>query len=155
MDPATWTAIGTAVSIGSSVIGAVGAFADARGQSQIAEYNAQVQEQEAVAVQKEGDYQAGILRERQRRFMASQRAAAGAQGVTLQGAPAELISEGAADARMDEMALRYSTSVQAARARAQAAVDRMQARSLRQQGYFGAGRSLLTGATALASQFGE
>lgn len=138
----------TAVGTGFQVISAV-----AQGQSQasMAEYNAKVAEAQAAQVREAAAFEERRSRDSARRFLSTQRALYGASGVTVEeGSPLLVMADTAAESELDALAIRYSGSVEAARAQSQAALDRMSAQTYRQAGYLDAGASLLTGASTLS-----
>ena len=144
MDPKTMMAI---ASTAMKVVGQIqqGAMAQS-----MHEYNAQVQEIEAQNAQNASEYEERLHRERGKRLLSSQRTDIAASGLGLEGSSLLAIEESAVEIEKDALAIRYSGSVAAARARSQAAADRMQGRAAKTAGMWGAGKSLLTGASKIS-----
>ncbi len=140
-----------AISAGlAAAVGAVGAISQSRAAANVADYNAKVAENDAIAVRQASQFEEQRVRERNQRLMASQKAAFGAAGVRAEGSPLMVLQSTAEDAEIDALAVRYSGSIQEARAKSEAAAARADGRAARTGGFFRAGTSLLTGASGVA-----
>jgi len=137
-----------------SVVGAAGAISQGQATANMARYNAQVAENEAVAARQQAAYEEERQRERAARLKSSTRAAIAKSGLDLEGSPLAVMEDTAVGAELDALAIRYSGSVAEARARSQAAMDRMQGQAAKTASYFSAGASLLNGASALGRIYG-
>lgn len=143
----------TAITVGDAaltvgtLVGAGSAIAQGQQQAAWADYNAAVARNEQIATRQAARFEEARLREKERRVLSSQEAAFGAAGVTGEGTPLLLRTQTAEDVELDALAIRYSGSVAAARAGADAAVSRLRGRSRRAGGFVRAGSTLLTGAS--------
>lgn len=118
-------------------------------QSKVAEYNAKVYEQEAVTKKQAATYEEKLHRDSVRRFIGIQRAKYGASGVALSagGSPQAVINDTALQGEMDALAIRYGGDVAAIEARNRAELAKWEGRSAMTSGMFGAGTTLLSGAS--------
>lgn len=139
----TASLVGTAVSVVSAISG---------GQSQkaMAQYNAQVAENQATADRQAAAQQETMQRRKSAQLLSAQQAAIGASGATVEGAPLLAMADAASQAELDAQTIRWQGEVGAARAQSQANLDRMQGDAALRAGYFGAASSLLTGVSRLA-----
>jgi hypothetical protein len=138
---------GDAMMVASAVMGAANMMSQGAQASATANYNAGVAGVEAINAQNAAAYEEKLHRERGQSLLAAQRAAVGASGVGLEGSSLLALEESAQALEKDALAIRYSGSVAAARARSQAAADRVSARAAKTAGMWGAGKSLLSGAS--------
>ncbi len=139
MDPAT------ALTIASFAVSAVSSFAQGAAAKQAAEYNAQMAEREAQETRDAAQIEEEQHRDNLRRFIARQKAAAGASGFSDSSAGL-LAEEAAAEGERDVLTIRYSGSVAAAKSLSEAALQRYQGKAAYTQGVLGAGASILKGA---------
>jgi len=140
--------IGTAAAVAGGVASAAGSLSAGQSQSNMAKYNAAVSEREAAQAREAAKFEEARNRKASESLLSSQRAAFAKGGVTSEGSPLLVQAETAEEAEIDALALRYSGSVAEARAKSQAALDRMQGRAAKTTGYIGAGSSLLSGASS-------
>jgi hypothetical protein len=143
-DPISLTllAVGTAVSAGSQIIGSMQ-------QAKSAEYSAKVYEAEAITQKKAAEYEEKKHRDNVRRFIGIQRARYGASGIDISagGSAEAVLGDTAVKGEMDALAIRYGGDVAAILARNRANLLKFEAKSTRSSGLFGAGSTLLSGAT--------
>ena len=146
----------TAVTLGDAalaigaVTGAAGALQSGKAQQQMAEYNAAVAENTAAQERQAAKIEQEAHSERLRKLLSSQRARAGAGGVAVDtGSPLSTAAEDAELGELDRLRIGYGGEVKATRAYSQAALDRLQGRQARTAGYYGAGSTLLTGASRM------
>lgn len=137
-----------AVALGSAAVSAVGAIQQGRHQSAMAEYNARVAENDAVAAKQAAGYEEDRFRDRAAKVRSAQRAAIAKSGIDLEGSPLAVMEETAVEAEMDALAIRQQGSVESARARSRAALDRMEGRAAKSASYWNAASSVLNGVTA-------
>ena len=156
MAEATAGAITTAVTLGDAftVVGAVtsglGALSAGQAQSDMAEYNAAVAANQAIAAQQSAAFDEEQHRAKLAKLISTQKANAGASGIDPNtGSPLSVMADTAEQGELDALAIRYGGQVGASRATSQATLDKMQAKAARIGGYYGAGTSLLTGASRL------
>lgn len=144
-----------AFAVASSVFSAVGAIQQGQSQAAFSDYNAQVAERDAEAARQAGEFEADKHQKEVRRMLSAQAAAFGASGVDGgTGSPLLVMAETAAEGKLDELAIRYSASVQEARLRSQAAGDRLAGRAARRGGFLRAGEHLLAGGAAIGGELG-
>jgi hypothetical protein len=137
--------LGDAMLVAGTLAGVAGAVQGGKQEASAARYNAQVAEDDALAARYQTDFEMQSLRRRQQSALSSARSATAGRGLTAEGSPLLAQSELAAESELDALALQYSGSAAEARARSQAAADRLEARSAQTAGYVKAGTSLLTG----------
>lgn len=128
---------------------AISSISQGNAQSNMAKYNAAVSEREARQAKEAAKFEESRNRQAAESLLSSQRAAYAKGGVTSEGSPLLVQAETAEEAEIDALALRYSGSVAEARAKSQAALDRMQGKAAKTAGYLGAGTSLLKGASKI------
>lgn len=142
--------VGGALSALGAGVSAVSALQQGAAQADANRYNAQVAENNALAARQKAAFDEALRREQLARIQAQARANIGKAGGDFSGSALDIMAENAAAAELDALAVRYGGAVRAGGLEAQAAVDRAQATSARQSGYFGAGARILSGAMMLA-----
>ena len=142
MDPLTImliiSAIGTALS-------AVGQYRAGQAQKKATEYNAQVAERQATAATQKAAYEEEMRREKGRKLSASQRAAAGATGITMESF-SDVFAQTALDTELDALAIRYGGDIESSRYKSEATGQRFAGTQAKKAGILSAGATLLTGA---------
>lgn len=133
--------------IASAVLQGVGLVSQGIAARNEANFRAQVFARDAELARQASIFEEDRLRERTKRLISSQKAAAGASGSTLEGSSLLVIAETAEDSELDALAIRFSGSVAEASARSSAALSRLEGRAAQTAGFIGAGASLLTGVT--------
>lgn len=142
--------LGDVLTVAGAVTGATGALSAGKAQSDMANYNAAVAANQAIAAQQSAAFDEEQHRTKLAKLLSTQKANYGASGVDPNtGTPLQVMADTAAQGELDALAIRYGGAVGAARATSQAELDKMQAKSARVAGYYGAGTSLLTGASRL------
>lgn len=132
--------IGTAVSV-------VGQVMSASQQSDMANYNAKVANQNAEAIEDKAAYDARMHNQEVRKMLATQRSLYGKSGVSSEeGSPLLVMDDTVKQGAMDALAIRYGGDVEAAKARSQANLFKMQGKNIMTAGMMGAGTTLLSGA---------
>jgi hypothetical protein len=131
-------AAGTGVAVAGSI-----AQGEAARKSQ--EFNAKVAENDAKAKMDQAAFQAQQIRDRGRKILGAQTAAASASGVSLSGSFLDVQGSTLASNELDALAAEYQGKVGANRSLAQAMMDRAEGENAQQASYWGAGSSLLTG----------
>jgi hypothetical protein len=115
--------------VASTVMQMKAAKDQAKAQSQAAEYNAQVERNQAIMAQQAAAHDAGMLDLKSQRVLASARAGYGAAGVSAaQGSPLMALEDSAAQAAQDVAATEYAGKVKAYGHYAQAELDEWQAK---------------------------
>jgi hypothetical protein len=145
--------IAAIASAAAATVGAASSIQQGQKQSEIANYNAQLSQNNAVAAQQKAAYDEQRQREVAVRLKGTQRASAAAAGGELLDM-SDVLDESAKQAEMDALAIRYGGSAQAAAARQQAEIQKAQGSLAKSKGYTDAGGSLLTGASGLFKTFG-
>lgn len=137
-------AIGTAMSVGSSIM---------QGQAgkEAAEYNQRLADMQAEATRKAGLREQEQIRDEKRRTLAAQRAGYAAAGIKIdEGSPLEVLAETARQYDLDIQASKYNTRMGIARAQAESKYYGRAASSATTAGILSAGSSLLTGGYGIA-----
>lgn len=122
MEPGT---IMAAASVAQGVMGFKGNRAAARQAQQVAEYNAQVQENQAVILQRARRDQEVSLRQNSERLRATQRVATAASGVRMSGSPLEAMKDAYLNTEIDAARIAYASSIEEANALSNAAITRL------------------------------
>ena len=130
----------------STAVSAVSTIQQGKAQRKAAEYNAQVNEQNAIAAKNKAKYDESIHRERIKRLLSSQKAAIGASGLNLSGSPLLATLDTAEKGELDALAIRYGGTVAANKYKSAAGAYRMKGKSAQTTSYYNAGTTLLSGA---------
>jgi len=146
------SSLATAASIGMAGMTGLSAYSSiqqGKSQNKIAQYNAQVAENQAIAARQKAEYD----EERQRTMIArmggTQRANIAAGGGELLDA-GDVLGFSAEEAELDALAIRYGGKMSADAAQQAATLRRAEGRAAQKQSYFSAGSTLLTGAKGLS-----
>ena len=153
--------VGMAMGVVGQLQAGKAAAAQAKGAEAMAEYNARVAQQEAMAIEaRTGFEQKRAAQEAERRQSRLRAALAASGAVPSVGAPLLLQTTQAEESELEMLLIGYEGQIGASRARSQAELDRMQARiygkragTARTTGYIGAGTTLLRGFGQAASRF--
>jgi hypothetical protein len=130
--------------VAGTVLQAVGTYNQGQFAKKMGEYNAKLAENEAQIARDTAKVEEERHRDNLRRFVGTQRAAG--QGVVVDdGSVGLLVEETIMQGERDAMAIRYAGSVQAARATAEAAAERMRGKAAARFATLGAASSLLSG----------
>jgi hypothetical protein len=124
---------------------ALGSIQQGKAQQQMAEYNAQVAQNEAIAAQQKAAYDEKAHRRQMAQLKGQQRAGAAASGGELLDM-GDVFDMTAEEAELDALAIRYGGQMGAAAARQRATLARMEGAAAKQKSYSEAGSTLLTGA---------
>jgi len=145
----------TAAAVSSVAMGAMtgfsalGSIQQGKNQNKIAQYNAQLAENQAIAARQKAEYD----EERQRAMIArmggTQRANIAAGGGELLDA-GDVLGFSAEEAELDALAIRYGGKMSADAAQQAATLRRAEGRAAQKQSYFNVGSTLLTGAKGLS-----
>ena len=139
--------IGIVTALASAGFGAYTAMEAGEAQKDLADYNAEVEAENAKAARQKAAYEEGLIREQGAKLRARQRVAFLASGVDLsEGTPLEVLGEQAKTLEMDAAAIRYGGNVEAIKAKQRGDMYRIKGAQDKQAGYYNAGSSLLTGA---------
>lgn len=143
------------LAIAGTLFQVVGAIQQGQAMSTYAKYNAALADQEAQRARDEAAYQERRTREAGRKTLSALGAGYANAGVSMEGSALDVLGESAENAELDALMVRYAGSAAEARARAQAAQDRMAAQIYKQQGYQKAASSLLGGASSIYDKYGK
>lgn len=141
--------LGTALTIGSSLLGVAGALAGGQAQNQAAKYNAAVQEQQAQLEQQKGAARATEVATRTRQKMAGVRTASLESGLELTGSVNDVLDSVQTQGTLDAMTALWDSSTRAQGLRSSAELERSKGSSAVTSSYLGAGQSLLSGFSKL------
>jgi len=144
---------GTGMTVAGGIQQGRDAETEAKNAQATANYNAQIQEQEAKAIEAKTAFEQSRQAEEGARIESSLLANIGASGaVPSIGTPLLIQAKQASELELENLMIGYEGQIGAARARSQAALDRLQGRIYRQRGrniargrYMGAGATLLKG----------
>jgi len=131
------------IAAGASALGGVMSFkgnrAAARSAQQVAEYNAQLAENEAVLVARQKAAEEATLRKNSKRLAATQRVATAASGIEMSGSPLQALADTYFNTELDALRIQYSADIAQTAAEANAELTRAEARArasaLRTQSY--------------------
>lgn len=146
-----------AVIAGGQAAGAVLSFkgqrAAAKSAEQVAEYNAQVAENEAVILQRQKTSQEADLREQGKRLIASQRVATAGSGIIMSGSPLEAMADAYFGLEKDAARIQYASDIEQLDKESEATLTRVQGRAqssaMKTQAY----ASLLGGTVSAGSTY--
>lgn len=138
------------IALASAAMSAVGAISQGQAQQNMANYNAAVAEREAEQAKRAAAFEESANRDQAARLKGLQRAAFAKSGVSQTGTPLLVEADTEMQAEQDALAIRYSGSIAEARAKSRASLERQRGKAAKQAGYFGAGASLLNGASRVS-----
>jgi len=139
----------------------------------IAESNAKILEEDAKAAKEKAKYDEAMHRDRVRQFLSKQRAAIGRSGVSVAGSPLLALLDTTQKGEMDALAIRKQGQTESKRLLNQASITRKQGKvalydrqsqgqialakgkAARNESYFNAGSSLLSGGYQYYKLFGK
>jgi hypothetical protein len=120
----------TAAIVGSQAIGSIISFkgtkAAARSARQVAEYNAQVAENEAVLLSRAKRDEEASLRKQGERLIASQITATAASGVQMSGSPLQALASSYYGIETDAAKIRYASDIEQVQKASEADLTRVQ-----------------------------
>ena len=137
-----------AAAILAAVASAAGTVVSADASRKAANYNADVAEQNAIAIKNQNEVNEQAHRDNIRKILSSQRALYGRSGVTMEGSPLLVQLDTAEQGELDALAIRYGGDVAAAKERSTANLYRMQGSQATTIGAINAGTTLLSGASS-------
>jgi hypothetical protein len=147
-----------AVAVGGQVLGGVmgakGLNNAARAAQQVAEYNAQVAENEAVVLQRAKVDEEANLRKQSDRLKATQRVATAASGIQMSGSPLQALADTYFNTEKDAARIQYASSIEQMQKESEASLTRAEGRAQATALRFQAQQSLLSGFTGGAQTYG-
>jgi hypothetical protein len=133
-------AVGTAASVAGSISSGIA-------QSQAANYNAEVDRNNAIQAQQAADQQAVVTQQQTQSKIGQQKVDYAASGVDVgTGTPLDVMNDTATKGKLDALTLRYGGQVQGLRDTSAATLAQYQGYSALTAGALNAGSTLLTGA---------
>ena len=137
--------LGSTLSALGAITSAVGGVASGIQQNRVADYNAKVASNNAMAEQQRAAYDAGLIRDDKRRVIGTQRAAQAANGLMLSGSPVAVLGDTSGQAELDVLARLYGGDSSASAERNNARLQRASGKAAMGGAILGAGTTLLTG----------
>jgi len=144
-------AISAGANILSGVVGAKGANNAARAAQQVAEYNAQVAENEAILLQREKTAEEANLRRQSERLIGTQRVAVAKSGIQMSGSALQALADTYFNREKDVARIQYASSIQQVQKQSEADMMRAEGRAQAYSYKLQATQSLLGGFTGAAS----
>ena len=127
-----------------------------KAQKAMADYNAKLAENEAIAQEQATRAETERMRSEKRRMLATQRAAYGKTGaIATEGTSLLTMAEQAGEMEKDILNMQRTGAMQAQASRSEAALSRYQGKQAKAQGIMKAGSSLLSGVAGGVSTYKE
>lgn len=140
------TALTAVAAIGTATT-TIGSISSGMAQQQAANYNAEVDRNNAIQAQQASDQQAVVSQQQTQGKLAEQKVMFAASGVDVgTGTPLDVMSDEASKGKLDALTLRYGGLVQGLRDTSAGTLAESQGSAAATAGYLGAGATLLTGA---------
>lgn len=156
MDPGTLSILSTIATIGGGLVSAVGAMQNAQAQSDADAYNAQVAQNNAIAVQQQAEQNAELQQQTAKRAIGSTVAAYGSSGVASgEGSALDVLSNTASSAELDRQTILYKGHLQALGYQDEAALDKAKGANAASQGLESAAGYILGTGAKVATKFGS
>lgn len=143
-------AMAQGASVAAGVMGYKGNMAAAKNAKAVAEYNAQVAENEAVLLARQKRDQEESLRKQSDRLVGMQRAMTAKSGVQMSGSPLRALFDTYMSTEMDAAAIQYASDIEQAQKQSEAALTRAEGGARASSLKYAAYGSLLTGASQAA-----
>lgn len=135
-------------------LAAVGDIRQGNANENVADYNAQVANQNADLVQSQGAEQARLAQLQADRVIGGMRAAYGASGVTSDGSAADVIRNSAANAELQQLTIKNAADIKSTALRNEASLDYYRASNDRVAGYMNAASDIIGGGGKMAMMSG-
>ncbi len=126
MEPTTMAALAVG---GSGFLGFKGNQAAAKAAKQVADYNAQVREQEAILLARAKVDEERQLRVQSERIVGQQRVATASSGITMSGSPLQALADTYFATEKDALRIQYASEVEQTRALADANLTRAEGKT--------------------------
>lgn len=145
--------IAIALAAASAVVTAAGAIQQGEASRKMANYQAAVAENNAIAARQEAEFQERQHREKARQILSAQRARAAKGGVlTEEGSPLLFNVDTSEGSEIDALNIRRRGEMQATDLRSRVALSRYEDRVAQRSANFKAGSTLLNGMSQVAAQ---
>jgi hypothetical protein len=146
--------IGAIAAIAGTALSAYGTYQAGQAQKAMANYNARLANNEAIAREQATKAETERMRDENRRIRASQEAGYSASGaMASSGTPLLVMAEEAGKMEMDVMNMQRTGAMQAQASRAQAKLDKYSGKMAARSANIGAGATLLTGTGSAAMSY--
>ena len=122
--PEPITMAAAAATAASGVVSFKGNQAAARAAQQVAEYNAQIREQEAILLARSKADEEAQLRTQSERLVGQQRVATAASGITMSGSPMQALADTYFATEKDALRIQYASEIEQTKAQADATLIR-------------------------------
>jgi hypothetical protein len=153
-DPATLTIMATAASAAGTVVSTVGAVQQGKSAQNLANYNAQIAQNDAIAARQKAEFDATAQERQAKLFAGTQRASmAGTGGELLD--MGDVIDMSAEEAELENLAIRYGGEMGYRAGQQKATLARFEGSVAKQKATGQAASSLLTGASSTAQLAGK
>ena len=137
--------LGSILSLGSGFLGAIGSLSSANAAKQAAEYNAKVDENQAITANQQAASRATEITQRTRQKMAAARAAGLENGLGEGGSTSDVLDTINKQGGLDSLTALYDGTVRATGLHNSAELERMRGRQAESQGMIGAFSSIFDG----------
>lgn len=151
----TLAAIAAVVAVVGAGISAYGMYQQGQSQKKVAAYNAQLQQNSAIAARQESEAEAARLRDRANRIRGSQITAASKSGLMLSGSVNDVMYDSSINSELDALTAIYKGQRSANTLNSQAAITRFEGESAAETAMWGAGGTILTGTTQALGYWGQ
>lgn len=151
----TVMAIAAVVAVVGSGISAYGMYQQGQAQKNVANYNAKLQENSAIAARQEAESAAKQIRDRSDRIRGSQVAATSKSGLMLSGSVNDVMYDSAINSELDALTMIYKGQRSAETLHSQSLITSYEGSVAGELGTIGAGATLLTGATQGLGYYGQ
>ncbi len=125
-----------------AIMSAVGSVRQGNIAKNAADYNAQVDEQNAQVALNQGTQQQEIVRRRAQQAIGEQLASVSSSGTGLNGSNLDLLSESLYNKELDSLNIRYESELKARGLQSQAQLTRIEGKQARTAGYLSAAQSI-------------
>jgi len=148
-----------AIAVGGQVLGGImgakGANAAAQSAQAVAEYNAQVAENEAILLARQKREEEAALRRQSDRLISTQRVATATSGIRMSGSPLQALADAYFNTEKDAARIQYASSIQQMQKESEATLSRLEGQATAQALRTQAQQSLLGGFTSAVSTYGN
>ena len=146
--------IAAVASVGSAVVGAMGAMQSAKAQSAAANYQAQVADRNAKVARQQAAVEQEDQRRENMRQLGAIRAAYGGSGLEMAGSPLDVLEDTSMEQELDVQRIGYRGELRAIGEQDKANLARAEAENAKKAGAIGAMSAIFKGGTSLLSNGG-
>ena len=148
-------AVAAGATVLGGVMGAKGANQASYAAQQVASYNAQTAENEAIVLARQKDAEETSLRRQSSRLIATQRVATAASGIQMSGSPVQALADAYFNTEKDAARIQYASSIEQMQKESESAMARFEGQAQASAFRLQAQQSLLSGFTGAAKYQGE